>query len=348
MKDISSLFISPEASVIEAIEIIDKGGKQIALVIDSENHLLGIITDGDVRRSILKGSVLEKPVSEIMNTKFKFAYKNEKKESLLEIIKKESIKHIPILDKELRVIELILLDDIFSSLELTNKVVIMAGGRGSRLRPHTENCPKPMLRVGNKPMLEIVIEQCISYGIKEFYLSVNYLKDKVINYFEDGSKWNIKINYLIENKPLGTAGALQLLPDDIKEPFFVMNGDVLTRFDLRHLLQFHLENRANATLCAREHDIQVPFGVVETNGVDFVSINEKPTYSKLVNAGIYVLEANLLNLIPKNEFFDMPTLFQIAQEKSKKIVVCPIHEYWIDVGRPETLKKADNEWSSTG
>jgi NDP-sugar pyrophosphorylase family protein len=259
-------------------------------------------------------------------------------------MRREVLRQIPVLDDEGRVVQLLLLQELLSPPQLSNAVVIMAGGKGTRLRPHTEHCPKPMLPVGDQPMLEILLEQCIASGFRQFYLSVNYLKEQIIDHFADGSRWGVSIEYLVENEPLGTAGSLQLLPDALKAPFLVLNGDVLTRLNPSQLLRFHNEHQAQATLCVREHELTVPFGVVQTNGVELAGFAEKPTYRHLVNAGVYVIDPQLLPLLPPHQATDMPSLLQAAQQAGHRVAVCPIHEYWIDVGRPETLEEAHATW----
>ena len=201
-----------------------------------------------------------------------------------------------------------------------------------------------MLLVGDKPMLQILLEQCIASGFQTFYISVNYLKEQIIDYFKDGSRWGVSIQYLIENEPLGTAGSLQLLPDSIKEPFLVLNGDVLTRLNPLQLLHFHTDHQSQATLCVREHETTIPFGVVQTDGIDLAGFDEKPTYKYLVNAGIYVVNPELLALLPRHQFTDMPTLLLESQNSGYRVAVCPIHEYWLDVGRPDSLSKAQDDW----
>jgi NDP-sugar pyrophosphorylase family protein len=201
-----------------------------------------------------------------------------------------------------------------------------------------------MLPVGDQPILEILLEQCITSGFRQFYFSVNYLKEQIIDHFDDGSRWGVSINYVVENEPLGTAGSLQLLPDVLTEPFLVLNGDVLTRLNPSQLLHFHSEHQAQATLCVREHELTVPFGVVQTNGTELSGFEEKPTYRHLVNAGVYVIDPKLLPLLPPHQSTDMPSLLQAAQQAGHRVAVCPIHEYWIDVGRPETLQQAHREW----
>ncbi len=326
------------------MRIIDHGGSQIALVVDDRQLLLGTLTDGDIRRGLLHGASLETPVDQLMNRNFRFVRSSNDQAEVLEMMRREELRQIPMLDVQGRVVQLLLLRELLSPRQLSNAVVIMAGGKGTRLRPHTENCPKPMLPVANKPILEILLEQCIACGFQQFYLSVNYLKEQIINYFADGCRWGVSINYLVENEPLGTAGSLQLLPDSLTEPFLVLNGDVLTRLHPSQLLHFHSEHHAQATICVREHELTVPFGVVQTNGVELAGFEEKPTYRHLVNAGVYVIDPQLLPLLAPHQHTDMPSLLQSAQQAGHRVAVCPIHEYWIDVGRPESLQQAHREW----
>jgi len=344
MIDLNTIQLAPSTPVLEAMRIIDKGAAQIALVIDEHQRLLGTLTDGDIRRGLLYGETLEAPAERLMNRKFRSVRCSDDQGLVLEMMRREVLRQIPVLDDQGRVIKLLLLQELLNPQQLSNAVVIMAGGKGTRLLPHTEDCPKPMLPVGDKPILEILLEQCIDSGFRKFYFSVNYLKEQIIAHFADGARWGVSINYLVENEPLGTAGSLQLLPDSLKEPLLVLNGDVLTRFDPSQLLYFHTENQAKATLCVREHELTVPFGVVQTNGVELAGFQEKPTYRNQVNAGVYVIDPQLLPLLPPHQFTDMPSLLLAAQGAGHRVAVCPIHEYWLDVGRPETLVKAHREW----
>jgi dTDP-glucose pyrophosphorylase len=332
------------STVRDAIALINSGSAKIALLVEAEATLLGTITDGDVRRGLLRGETLESPAECLINRQFRFVRCGEDKGAVLEMMRREAILQIPVLDDEGRVVQLLTLQELLKPQCFSNSVVIMAGGKGTRLRPHTEHCPKPMLPVGDQPMLEILLEHCIASGFRRFYLSVNYLKEQIIDHFADGSRWGVSIDYLVENEPLGTAGSLQLLPDSLKEPFLVLNGDILTRLNPSQLLQFHIDHQALATLCVREHEIIVPFGVVQTNGMELGGFEEKPTYQYMVNAGVYVIDPQLLSLLPPHQFTDMPTFLQAAQQAGHRVAVCPIHEYWIDVGRPETLQQAHRDW----
>ena len=218
----------------------------------------------------------------------------------------------------------------------------MAGGKGTRLRPDTESCPKPMLEIDGKPILEIILDNCISNGFRYFYISVNYLKEQIIDYFSDGTRWGVSIKYLVEDKPLGTAGSLQLLPDSITEPILVLNGDILTRFNPRDLIDFHIRNGAQATLCAREVSFTIPFGIVQTDGTYLTTFSEKPTFQYLVNVGVYSIDPRILKLLRPNYYTDMPTLLDSARKRNYRVAVCPIHDYWIDIGSHKSLRLADS------
>lgn len=345
MKNISNKCLNYKKTVFDALNTLEKADSQIVLVVDDENKLLGTISDGDIRRSLIIGKTLETSVAEIMNKNCITSLSGEKKHKLLEIMKKKFINQIPILDKSGKILEVINMRDLIEVPDKhDNPVLIMAGGIGSRLRPFTENCPKPMLTIGDKPLLEILLDQLIENGFSDFYLSVNYLKEQIINYFEDGSKWNVNIQYLIEEKPLGTAGSISLLPKEIKKTFIVMNGDILTKFNLNQLLDFHYKNKSYTTICAREYEVSIPFGVLENEGIELKKIVEKPTYRNYVNAGLYAFDPTVLELLNKNEAKDMPNLINEIKELNKKVILCPIHEYWLDIGRQETLKKAHQSW----
>jgi len=343
--NLHQLFLAPSANAIEALAVINQSRAKIALVVDDKSRLLGTVTDGDIRRAILKGINLEVRIDALMNKNFRFVLGNNDPESVLDMMRREVLQHIPVLNDHGQIEQLLLLQEIITPPCRTNPVVIMAGGKGKRLLPYTKDCPKPMVLVGTKPMLEIILEQCISCGFKEFYLSVNYLKDKIIDHFGNGSRWGVTINYLIEEEPLGTAGSLTLLPQElITEPFLVLNGDVLTHLKPSQLLNFHKEHQALATLCVREHELEIPFGVVQVDGVELAGFEEKPTYTHLVNAGIYVINPELLSLLQPHQYIDMPNLLKAAQNVGHRVAVFPLHEYWLDVGRPETLKQAHNTW----
>lgn len=345
MTNLEDHFISIECTMFDAMRIIDKAASQVALVVDDKGKLIGTLTDGDVRRGLLNGHKFETTVRELMNREFRYVHAGDEKSEVLEMMRREELSQIPVLDDDGRVVKLLRLQEFLNPIKLPNSIVIMAGGKGERLRPHTETCPKPMLPVDGKPILEILLDQCIKSGFSNFYFSVNYLKDQIIEYFGDGSRWGVSIQYLIETNPLGTAGSLSLMPKSIGEPFLVLNGDILTRLDIKNLLRFHYDHKGMATLCVREHETVIPFGVVETKGVTLSGFIEKPAYQYQVNAGVYVIDPRLLSLLPENQFIDMPSFLLLAQKSGYDITVCPIHEYWLDIGRPDSLKQAYKEWS---
>jgi len=342
--DIQSLQLTKSASLSDAIKVIDEGHVQIALVIDENQRLIGTITDGDIRRALIRGESLDSPVEIIMFCNFRALPIDTTKEEALALMRRETLHQIPELDEQGRVVRLFLLEELIKLKKRPNPVVIMAGGEGKRLRPLTQDCPKPMLRVGGRPLLEIILEQCIDAGFQHFYLSVNYLKEQIQDYFGDGTRWHVHIDYLEETQPLGTGGALSLLPQKPSEPLLVLNGDVLTRVDYGRLLQFHDEHQAAATMCVREHTTQIPYGVVRMDDLHVLTLEEKPVLSHYVNAGIYLLDPILLDLVPQNRFFDMPTLLEKAMQHQHHVSAFPIHEYWLDIGHPETLERAHGEW----
>lgn len=345
-KDIRKLFICTKATIFEAIDLINKNKEKIALIVENNDELMGTITDGDIRRAILGRKDLKTPAKDIMNKDFFSVEVGTSHSFVKKVMLERGINFIPVIDKKNRLVDLLCFDQLENPKSSEVRVIIMAGGKGSRLRPYTNNCPKPMVKVCGKPMLELILEKCISLGFSRFYFSVNYLKEQIIQYFGNGKNWGIDIQYLIERKPLGTAGSLSLFNDFNDEPVLVMNGDVLTTFDFRKVIDFHKKNHLNATLSVREELINFPYGVVETDGIKLKSFKEKPIIKKLVNAGVYVLSKELLFSLEKNKFIDMPDFLDNLNQNDGKVGAFPLHEYWIDIGRPETLEKAQYEWET--
>lgn len=344
--------ITKDQSILDAIQIINASDTQIALVIDSDSKLLGTVTDGDIRRGILAGIKLEEAVSLVMNATPQTARAQASKSDLISMMSELKIHQIPLLDEHNKLVGLVHIDDLLKQQKDTVQVngedvnvVLMLGGRGERLMPLTEDTPKPMLELGKKPLLETIVRRFIDQGFRKFYFSVRYKSHVIENYFGDGSRFGIKITYLHEDKPLGTAGALSLLPRRPKNPLIVMNGDILTTENFAQLIDFHQQNKALATMCVREYQQQVPYGIVQADGTSLKSITEKPSYSHFVNAGIYVLNPDALDFIPSDNFFDMPDLFAALQENEKLSSVFPIREYWSDIGSPEDLAKARSDFS---
>ncbi|MBP2636934.1 MAG: alcohol dehydrogenase [Firmicutes bacterium] len=344
MKDWKKILVSPDTTIREALQIIDSSAMQIALVVDDKERLLGTVTDGDIRRGILKGISLEDLVQRIMNAHPTVAKSYERRDIVLAVMKLKRLNHIPVIEDDGRVIKVETLQDLISVDEKENWVVLMAGGLGSRLRPLTDECPKPLLRVGGKPVLETILENFMEYGFRKFFVSVNYRAEMIKEYFGDGSRWGAEIQYIHENKPLGTAGALSLLPQKPAKPILVMNGDLLTKVNFQQLLDFHLEHQAQATMCVREYTYQIPYGVVKMDKHVLTAIEEKPTERFLVNAGIYVLEPTALDYIPADEYFDMPNLFKTIIKQNGETTVFPIREYWLDIGQMSDFERANGEF----
>lgn len=345
MMNWETTLIPPEASIRAAIQAITKSCLQIALIVDEGRRLLGTVTDGDIRRGILRKIDLEAPVSEIMNTRPFTVRNGTDNGTLLALMKEKIIHQIPLIEGGDRVVGLALMDDLLSAPpHMDNWVVLMAGGLGERLRPLTESTPKPLMPVGNKPILEHILQSFVSHGFQRFYISVNYKAKAIKDRFGDGGEWNAEIRYLEEKISLGTAGALGLIPERSTSPLIVMNGDLLTRVNFAELLRYHREQESRATMCVREYDVQVPFGVVDIEEDKVRSIDEKPIHKFFVNAGIYVLEPDLIDLIPKETVFDMTTLFEKAVEAGHRTSVFPIHEYWLDVGRVDDLERANSDY----
>ena len=260
-------------------------------------------------------------------------------------VKLKAVRQIPLLDAEDSVTGIEILTDLIQPRERENRVVLMAGGIGSRLRPLTNDCPKPLIQVGNKPILETILENFIEYGFRHFYISVNYMADMVQDHFKDGSRWNVDIRYIHEDKAMGTAGPIGLLPETLNQPLLVMNGDLLTKVNFQQLLDFHLEHQSQATMCVREYDFQVPYGVVRLEKHRLLQIEEKPVQRFFVNAGIYVLEPGALKHIPQGDYFDMTDLFAKIIAQGSETAAFPIREYWIDIGRLDDLERAKGEYT---
>lgn len=344
MKDWKKILVSPDTSIQKTIQIMDAGALKIALVVDEKQRLLGTVSDGDVRRGILKGCSLEERVSHIMNTAPKVVPQHENRDKILSAMRQMQVYQIPVVDQAGVVVGLEIIDTLLAASKQDNWVVLMAGGLGSRLKHLTKDVPKPLLRIGDKPILETILESFVDQGFVKFFLSVNYKSELIESYFGDGSRWGVQIEYLREDKKLGTGGALGLLPKKPSTPLLVMNGDVLTRINFQQLLDFHNKHKSMATMCVREYDFQVPYGVVRVDKHRIAAIEEKPTHRFFVNAGIYVLEPQTLEHIPHNTYFDMPTLFERLIEQQQETTVFPVREYWLDVGRMDDFERAQMDF----
>jgi dTDP-glucose pyrophosphorylase/CBS domain-containing protein len=331
-----------DATLQEAIRNLDASGFQIGLVVSSDGILVGTLTDGDIRRGLLRGLDLSSSIDTIIQREPLIVPPQLGRDTALLLMQANKIHQLPVVDEDRRVVGLHLLDELMIPGKRPNLMVIMAGGQGTRLRPHTENCPKPLLPVGGKPMLEHIIERARAEGFQRFVLAIHYLGQVIEDYFGDGSRWQVQIDYLREESPLGTAGAIGLLNPRPETPLLVCNGDVLTDIRYGELLDFHCRHGAAATMAVRMHEWQHPFGVVRTKGVDIIGFEEKPIARSHINAGIYVLEPGVLDALSAGERCDMPTLFSRLQGRAARTIVYPMHEPWLDVGRPDDYDQANS------
>lgn len=343
---IDRLVVRPEQSMREVIEVIDRAELQVALVVDEGRHLLGTITDGDVRRALLRGMQLDDAALTVMNPQPVVAGTDASEVALEALMARSGLRRIPVTDAERVLVGLAVPRSELGPAAASNLVVIMAGGLGTRLEELTKDCPKPLLPVGAKPMLETIVERFVSQGFTRIAIAVNYRADMIMAHFGDGARFGARISYLHEDKRLGTAGALQLLPPDVADPLIVVNGDVLTTIDFRRLLSFHQDNACTATMGVTYHDVQIPYGVVTLTDNRVNAIVEKPVYRYFVNAGIYVLNRACLDYLPDGEYFDMTTLLERLLADGRPVSSYPIHEYWQDVGRKADYERANREYAS--
>ena len=337
------LFVHKNQTVIEAIKVIDSGCRQIALVVDDDRRLVGILTDGDVRRAILNKVALEAPINKIMKDKFTHLVSPASPSTALSLMTNNSyIHHVPVLDKKGRVEDLFILDELLgdSSIRLPNEAVIMAGGLGKRLHPDTLKKPKPMLEVGGKPILQNIIEGFRDQGIRLITISINYLGDQIKDFFKDGRWLGCEISYIEEPFEMGTFGSLSLFRPRSDTPVLVINGDVLASIDCQALLSFHQVNNAIATVCVKEYLQQVPFGVIKHQDIRFIGSEEKPVLSYQINAGLYVFNPAAFDFLAENQSIDTPTFLNKLNSEGHNVCVFPLMDNWFDVGQHETLKDA--------
>jgi len=346
--------LPPESTVKDAKRILDSDLMRIVLVVNEQGRLLGIVTQSDYRKGILKYVDNQAPITAIMNDNPKTVLVTDSESEIDELFIKTHLLHLPVVDEDGILVGVEYYDEHLMIDSQDNWMIIMAGGQGSRLRPLTTETPKPLLKVGTKPILETIIDNCISYGFKKFYLSVNYKAQMIEDYFGDGSKWGIQIRYLKEKKQKGTAGSLSLLPEKPSKPFIVMNADLVTELNFQDLINFHLEHKAVATMCVKEYEFAVPYGVVGVNDGAIERIDEKPVHKFFVNAGVYVLGPKVLNYLSENEPMDMTDLFSKVIDGKQNTAAFPIHEYWLDIGSVDDyqhangtlLDREDKEYSS--
>lgn len=344
MKRLKEYLILPSATVYQAIEGIDNGELQILMVVDDSGHLIGSVSDGDVRRAILKGYDLNSSVSEVMNASPIYVEYGTSRENVVSIMHEALIHCVPVVDQEKRVVGLESDERLLWDGVEETTVVLMAGGLGMRLRPLTEQTPKPLLPVNGKPILERILERFLEQGFRNFYISVNYKSEMIVDHFGDGSKFDCNISYIHETKRLGTAGALSLLPrDELSDHLIVMNGDLLTTVDFRYLIDFHKKTASSASMCVRDYSIEVPYGVVTVNGHEFLEVKEKPAHQYFVNAGIYALKSDVLKCMPVNCYVDITDFFEQLKSNKESVSVFPMREKWLDIGNINEYKRANGE-----
>lgn len=335
-----NLTLSYHATFKDAIRTLDENGNGFLAIIDDSLKLVGILTDGDIRRAVLNN---KNNLMDIINKEPLTMKKGIPKKLIFLKLKEIHRKHMPIVDDNGVLVDVVILDEIeFNSK--SNIVVIMAGGLGSRLGELTKKTPKPMLHVGRKPMLHNLIDNFMEHGFTKFYISVNYKAEVIKSYFQDGSEFGIEIKYIEEDKRLGTAGALSLIKDKIENPFFVINGDILTTLNFEEVLKFHNDNHSMATMCVRKYEYQIPYGVVKSDDSNISAIEEKPSFDFLINAGIYVLNPDLIASIPEDCFYDMPDLFKNLISMSKTTLSYEVVDYWVDIGQINDYEKVLNDF----
>ncbi len=346
---LSKFRVGPAASLRQAMEVLDSNGRGIVLVIDETGALVGLLTDGDVRRAMLANVDLGSPVGTVLTLKAESDYARPvtapggtPPEALLQVMRERGVRQVPLLDEAGHVVGLVTQDDLLPQAPLPLQAVVMAGGFGTRLRPLTEELPKPMLPVGGRPLMEHIIAQLQHAGIRRVNVATHYKPEKIVEHFGDGSAFGVELNYVNEDRPLGTGGALGLMPAP-SEPLLVVNGDILTDVDYRALLAFHQENKAMMTVAVRRYDMQVPYGVLECEGPFVRHLKEKPQVGFLINAGIYLLEPKVYEHIQAGQPFQMTDLIQRLLDAGQVVVSFPVREYWLDIGQHADYVQAQTD-----
>ena len=333
--------IQATATIKEAMKVIDKNLTGGALVVNENNELVGTITDGDIRRAILRGYNINEGIEGAYHRNFKFVTEEHSKKKAKEYMLSNKIRQVPVIDKDRKLTDLYFLDDIISYDKKDNYVFILAGGLGTRLRPLTETVPKPMLTVGDKPILELIIEQFKEFGFRNFIISLNYKGELIEEYFKDGKNFDVNIEYITETKRLGTAGSIALAKEKFTKPFIVINGDILTGIDFDKFLNHHTENNFHITVGVRNYEINVPYGVLVTDNMLIESLEEKPTYNFHINGGVYAVNPETIDHIREEEVYNMTDLIEDAMNNNQKSGIYEITEYWTDIGHIDDYRKAN-------
>ncbi len=341
-----STLLGSSSSMEDAINVLTKEALRIVIVVGADGGLLGIVTDGDIRRALVRGCTIASPVSEFMHENPVVASSEDSRLSIVSMMKEKDLLVVPVVNEKNRVTGVETLVQLLATKKYDNPVFLMAGGFGKRLSPLTDDIPKPLLKVGSKPILETILEQFAGYGFHNIFISVHYKADMLKEYFEDGKKWGVNIQYVQEKEPLGTAGSIGLLPKSIPNlPIVVMNGDLLTKVSFERLLEFHEESGESATMCVREYDFEVPYGIIESDDNKVKRIVEKPVHSFFVNAGIYIISPEFARSINGNNYLDMPSFLNSKLDSGDKVNVYPVHEYWVDIGGMDEYQLARKNYS---
>jgi dTDP-glucose pyrophosphorylase len=329
------------STVEEAIISLESTALRVALVVGSNKQLIGVVTDGDIRRGFIKGCSLGSPVSQVLNSEPVIVDKGASTHEIHVLMEKHKIQHLPVVDKSMRVVGLFVLENKATSNFRSNRVVIMAGGKGIRMRPLTENTPKPMVLIAGKPMLEHILGRFKEQGFSKFTICVNYLAESIREYFTDGSNWDIEINYITEELPLGTAGSIRNLREFEDSPFIVTNGDIISEINMGDLIDYHIEQRAVATMAIRPYELRNQFGVVETNGVEISAIIEKPIYRSHISTGVYVFDPDVVKLLPDTDVIQMPELFDHLRIQGHRTLAFHVQDQWIDLAKQEDIEETN-------
>lgn len=340
MHDWKKVILKANHTLADGIQILEKEALGIIMIANDQMQLLGTVTDGDIRRALLNHLGMTASLESFMHKEPVTASVDDDRGTVLNMMKQKLLLQVPVIDADQCIVGLETIHHLIKAEKRENPVFLMAGGFGKRLRPLTDKVPKPLLNIGNKPILQTILEQFIESGFHNFYIATHYKAEMLKEYFGNGDRWGVKIIYIDEKAPLGTAGALGLLPDLPDLPIVLMNGDLLTKVDFLKLLNFHEQKIGLATMCVREYDYKIPYGVVQFSEEGVSAIVEKPVHSFFINAGIYVLEPSLINSIGKNEYIDMPDLLEKNIKDHKRVNMYPIHEYWLDIGQMKDFEQA--------
>lgn len=336
-----SVCLSPESSIRDAIETLNRTALQLVVVLDKTGVIVGTVSDGDIRRGLIKGETIDSQLSSVLFHNPVLVPEGLDRSHVEQLMRINKVRQVPVVDAQRRVIGLHLWDEVVQQESITNPFVIMAGGLGKRLMPLTKDTPKPMLKVSGRPILEHIILRAKGEGFRNFLISVNYLAAVIEEYFLEGERLGVNIRYLREKNPLGTAGGLSLVDNITSQPLIVSNGDVLCDIRFRDLLSFHIKHNADATMAIKPYEITNPFGVVRTSGIDILSFDEKPVFRSHINAGVYVVSSRALEHLQPGERCDMPDFFSRLKASGLKTIGYPMHEPWLDLGRKEDLDRAE-------